>query len=652
MNQTPHPTSSPYRPDIDGLRAIAVIAVVLHHAFPQAVKSGFVGVDIFFVLSGYLISQRLLDDLHRGQWSLSGFYARRIRRILPALLVVMAGTLAAASLVLLPLDMMRLGQHLLSASVFASNFTLWGESGYFDAEAFRKPLLHLWSLAIEEQFYIVWPAVLWVVHRLRIGMARAIAVVLLLSLLYSLWLLKADRTAAFYHPLSRFWELAAGALLAATTVARSKGPVTDPWRQRRGWRTALAVTGLVLLAAVMVRLTPERRFPGGWALAAVTATALLILSGPHSAIHRHLLANRPMVWIGLISYPLYLWHWPLLSLARIRHGGLPAAPEQWLWIGVSVLLAWLTWRWVEKPVRFGRWKRRPVIVAVLSAGLVATALAGQLTSRPSPATAGIPPLVHTLQTKGSHEDLTQGWRVKDCMLGFEQTGRDFKPFCTEQKRPMLFLWGDSHAGSLYPGFKALQDAGKYSFGLAERTSAICPPVLGHDPRPGCAALNDSILADVQRLKPEIVVLYAFWHEQLIHNRYDMSGFERTLAAIRQAGAGRVVVLGTAPFWRGNLSQLLLAEWKKGPPQSVPPLRLANSFLDDHVVAYSRELKMRTERAGGEFISGLDAFCDANGCLTRLHERASEPTTYDYGHLTVPASSYFIEKIAPRIFGNR
>ncbi|MGM9425541.1 acyltransferase family protein [Hydrogenophaga sp. MI9] len=647
---TPNATAShAYRPDIDGLRAIAVVAVILHHSFPHAIQGGFVGVDIFFVLSGYLISQKLLEDLQHGQFGIAGFYARRIRRILPALLVVMAATLAAASLVLLPLDLMRLGRHAMSAAVFASNFTLWSESGYFDAEAFRKPLLHLWSLAIEEQFYIVWPGVLWLLHRWRLGPRRAIGVVLLLSLLYSLWLLKADRTAAFYHPLSRFWELAAGALLAAHTLRAPDGGAPD----NRRWRTVLAVAGLLLLTVVLVRLTPERRFPGGWALAAVVATSLLILSGPDTALHRRLLSHRVMVWVGLISYPLYLWHWPLLTLARIHHGGLPPVAQQWLWVGASVLLAWLTWRWVERPVRFGRWKRRPAVVGLLCAGLVAMAAAGFWLSRPSPATAGAPPLIQTLQTRVGEKVLTEGWRVKDCMLGFEQTGRDFKPFCTETApRPMVFLWGDSHAGALYPGFKALQDKGEYRFGLTERTAAICPPVLGHEPRPLCQALNDSNLEDVRRLKPEIVVLYAFWHEQLIHQRYDMANFEKTIEAIRAAGAGRVVVIGDAPFWRGPLPEILLNIWKQGPPQSTPPLRLPNSFLDDHIQAYSREVQMRTERAGGEFISGLDVFCDPNGCLTRLNERASEPTTFDYGHLTVAASSHFIAQIAPRIFGNR
>lgn len=646
---THHPPAtapSPYRPDIDGLRAIAVVAVVLHHAFPRAVQGGFVGVDIFFVLSGYLISQKLLEDLRQGRFSLAGFYARRIRRILPALLLVLMATLALASAVMLPLDLQRLGRHVLSAALFVSNLTLWRESGYFDAEAFRKPLLHLWSLAIEEQFYIVWPGVLWAVHRLGLGTKRAIGAVLLLSLLYSLWLLTTDRTAAFYHPLSRCWELAAGGLLAAVTQHRD--PAAAPGHRR--WHTVLAFAGLLLLALVLARLTPERRFPGGWAMAAVAATTLLIASGPHTVLHRRLLAARPLVWIGLISYPLYLWHWPLLSLARIRHGGLPPAGEQALWIALGVLLAGLTWRWVEQPVRFGRFKRRPAAVAALCAGLVLLALAGWRVSRPGPADQGLPPLIQTLQTKGGEAALTEGWRVKTCMLGFEQTSRDFRPFCTEDQRPMVFLWGDSHAGSLYPGLRALQQSGRYRFGITERTAAICPPVLGHEPRPLCRQLNDDNLEDIRRLKPEIVLLYAFWHEQLIHARYDMRNFEQTIAAIRAAGAQRVVVIGDAPFWRAPLPEILLNEWQKGPRQAVPPLRLPNPFLDDHVVAYSREVKMRTERAGGEFIAGLDVFCDPNGCLTRLHERANEPTTYDYGHLTVAASTYFIEQIAPKIFG--
>lgn len=639
---------SRYRADIDGLRAVAVTAVVLHHAFPDAVKGGFVGVDLFFVISGFLISHILLTDLQAGHFSLGAFYRRRIKRLFPALALVMACTLVAGWFWLVPQDFKRLGLHTLNGSTFTANFAFWREAGYFDAESHRKPLLHLWSLAIEEQFYIVWPLALFLIHRWRLHAARWIAGLLCISLLYSIWLLGESREAAFFNPASRFWELMVGALLASLSLDPPLGGSNARGLVRRIiGHQAWSIAGLVLLGLVLVKLSPERRFPGGWALAATLATFLLIASGPTNRVNLVLLGNRPMVWLGNISYPLYLWHWPLLSFAHIRHGGQPEPLQQVSWVALSVLLAWLTYLLIERPIRFGRFRRSKWIIGALVGAMLALASMGYVVHRSDGAADRYPPLVRDMLTRGSEEDVTEGWRLHECMLGYDQT--TFPSSCTDEKRPLLLLWGDSHAGSIYPGFKALQTSGQYSFGLAQRTAAICPPVLGHDPRENCRAMNDGIIEDVRRLKPEIVVLYAFWHEKQMYNRYDLTNFEMTVREIQQAGVKRVVVLGATPFWRAHLPELLMNEWKKGPPENTPSLRLPRSELDPFVQAGTVEMKRRTEALGATFISGLDYFCDSRGCLTRLGERDNQPLSYDYGHLTVGASTYFVEQIAPLLF---
>ena len=637
-----------YRPDIDGLRAVAVAAVVLHHAFPNAVKGGFIGVDIFFVISGFLISQLLLRDLQAGKFSLGVFYQRRIRRLFPALALVMSCTLVAGWYLMVPQDFKRLGLHTLAGSTFTANFAFLQEAGYFDAESHRKPLLHLWSLAIEEQFYIVWPLLLYALHRWRLSAGRWIAVLLTLSLLYSIWLLGASREAAFFNPASRFWELMVGAILAALFANnRLQGTPRGGLIARVFSKHTTAFAGLGLLVLVLAQLTPERRFPGGWALAGTIAALLLIAAGPSSWVNRVLLSNRPMVWLGTISYPLYLWHWPLLSFAHIRHGGRPERLEQIAWVALSILLAWLTYLWVERPIRFGRFQRTKAVYAVLIAAMVALGAAGYAVYRTDGGAGRYPSLVRDMLTRGGEKDVTEGWRLHECMLGFDQT--TFLPSCTDQKRPLLFLWGDSHAGSIYPGFKALQDAGRYSFGLAQRTAAICPPILGIEPRENCRETNDRIMEEVRQLKPEIVVLYAFWHEKALFNRYDMTNFESTVRAIQQAGVKKVVVLGAAPFWKAYLPELLINEWKKGPPENPPPLRLPRSNLDPFVQDNTLEMKRRSEALGVTFISGLDTFCDTHGCLTRLGERDAKPLSYDYGHLTVAGSTYWVDQIADQLF---
>lgn len=353
-----------YRADIDGLRALAVLPVVFFHAFPGKVPGGFAGVDVFFVISGYLITHIIGRGLRAGDFSFTDFYAHRARRILPALLTVLAASLAFGWAELLPAEYAQLSRHAAAGAGFAENFMLWSEAGYFDTVTELKPLMHLWSLSIEEQFYLLYPLVLWAAWRLRIALVLPVTLLALASFALSLALTAHDPVQAFFGTHARMWELLAGALLALVPPAQGAQPASPP--ASRHWRNALSLAGLALLLAAYGGLNADQAWPGWRALLPVTATLLLLHAGPQALVNRLLLARRPLVLVGMISYPLYLWHWPLLSFARIADA-LPAVERNGALL-LALVFAWLTWRLVERPVRHGP---APVLkAATLCAGLL------------------------------------------------------------------------------------------------------------------------------------------------------------------------------------------------------------------------------------------------------------------------------------------
>ncbi len=378
-----------YRADVDGLRGIAVLAVVAFHAFREWMPGGYTGVDVFFVVSGFLISGLLLKDLEGGSLSFGNFYSRRVRRIFPALAVVLIACYGFGWLSLLPDEYEQLGKHIAGGAGFVSNFVLWDESGYFDNAAETKPLLHLWSLGIEEQFYIVWPALLYLAWRLRFNALWLMLVVLVASFAGNIVGIHADPVGTFYSPLTRFWELALGGLLACAplrpsgaSAARAPSLVSASGVSDRATvspergvslRDACAVAGCVLLVTGAVALSKDSPFPGWRALLPALGTFLLIAAGPDAWINRAILSNRLLVGIGLVSYPLYLWHWPILSFAHVVQSGMPSLELRVIAVMASMTLAWLTYRFVERPIRFGpnaRVSTLPLCLLMLAIGCV------------------------------------------------------------------------------------------------------------------------------------------------------------------------------------------------------------------------------------------------------------------------------------------
>ena len=338
-----------YRPDVDGLRAVAIGSVLLFHAFPSLFPGGFIGVDIFFVISGFLITGNIYRGIESGSFSISGFYLRRVRRIFPALLLVLTCCLLAGWMLLSHVEFMQLGKHTAAAAGFAANFFYWAESGYFDKAAISKPLLHLWSLGVEEQFYLMWP--LLIIFTQRKGKTREFALaVLLVSFAACVWTTSPQSSGAFYSPATRMWELSLGGILALAGGAQKKGAAD--WTRGRTWLRELASFGGIVLIAAAVRTFEEgTSYPGWKALLPTVGAFLVIAAGEYAVLNRWVLSHPVMVFVGLISYPLYLWHWPLLSFANIvRLGIVPISLRIWL-LAASAVLATGTFLLLERPLR-------------------------------------------------------------------------------------------------------------------------------------------------------------------------------------------------------------------------------------------------------------------------------------------------------------
>lgn len=377
-----------YRPDIDGLRALAILPVVAYHAFPRYAPGGFIGVDIFFVISGYLISLIIFRSLLNNDFSFAEFYAHRIKRIFPALILVTTTCYAVGWFALLPDEFKQLGKHIASGMGFVQNFILWKEAGYFDVASELKPLMHLWSLAVEEQFYLIFPLLVWAAWKARLNVLTGVIVLGVISFILNLKGIDKDTIKTFFAPQTRFWELMAGSVLAYVYGFRVWRPSFTRWIHagifnRLFFRevpeekdrsvllsSILSFLGLALIVYSIAKYNHTMPYPGFRAVAPVLGAVLLILAGPHAWVNRQILSRKVVVWVGLISYPLYLWHWPLLSFARIVESETPSRNIRIAAVVISFVLAALTYYLIEKRVRYGRSTWRKVVVLSVLAVLV------------------------------------------------------------------------------------------------------------------------------------------------------------------------------------------------------------------------------------------------------------------------------------------
>ena len=460
-----------YRADIDGLRALAVLAVIAFHAFPEWVSGGFIGVDVFFVISGFLITTLIQDSLQQQSFSFRAFYASRVRRLFPALVMVLLACQVVGWFALLSNEYKALGKHIAASTAFIPNFIFWSESGYFDYAADAKPLLHLWSLGIEEQFYLFWPIVIWLGLKYRVSVFKIGLLLFLGSLLLNLVMIEESPSATFFSPLTRMWELLSGCLLAY--LVSSKPLAFQFFNAKPGSikliRHAISLLGLALILLGAILFDQDMLYPGAWALVPVLGTCFIIFTGNKSWVNTSVLSNRFLVWVGLISFPLYLWHWPLLSFARIMEGSKPDWQIRAVLVAVSFVLAILTYYFIERPIRFGRnlrFKTYALITAMSLLGALGLATYSQDGFKSRTTDKAIEAQLTDL--KFDIPD-SEGWYCDDM-------GHD-SPRCNATgPNPSVVVIGDSHALTIYSGLRERFTAKGQDIGLYGASDG-CPPLL-------------------------------------------------------------------------------------------------------------------------------------------------------------------------------
>lgn len=626
-SESAHSFHQKYRPDVDGLRAIAVTAVVLFHAFPSLLRGGFAGVDIFFVISGFLIGNIILSELAGGTFSLADFYARRVKRIFPALLLVLMASFAFGWFELLADDFKLLGAQIAGGAAFVSNFVLWHQAGYFDTLSEKKPLLHLWSLAIEEQFYLVWPLALMFLHRLRRGAGMAIAAVWVLSFAINVLLVAHDATAAFYSPLSRFWELMTGCGLAWLTAGR-QGRL-ERFNEASSW------VGAALSGTAILFLDSKFAFPGWWALLPTLGAALVIAGGPETRLNRAL-SNRAVVWVGLISYPLYLWHWPLLAFARIQAASVPSWQMRASMVLLAVALAAVTTFLIERPIRRlklrGSWH-----VIVLCVLVAAIGVAGYLAFKRD----GMAFRMNSMTNRFTDTDfdVKTAWREHKCFIDGDETST-FAPECTGSGQgPLVVLWGDSYAAAVYPGLAALQK--HYQFRLSQYTASGCHPLMPDDAdQARCADIHRLTINAIKKGKPDLVILDSNWIAS------DLVKMQHTIKFLRDVGVKNIVMIGAVPHWQDSLPNVYWVYWRTMNHQVLP----ARSTFDlqPNFDVLNEQVRSISSAAGVHFADSYKAMCDATGCLTRVGEGKGQLSVFDTGHLTPAGSAALVTALGNQL----
>ena len=610
-----------YRPDIDGLRALAVAVVVIFHAGVSPLRGGFIGVDIFFVISGYLITRQINADLERGTFSIVGFYERRVRRILPAFLFAIAATLAVAPFVLFPTELMSSGMTAIASILSVANLYLLTSAGYFAADAGTQPLVHMWSLGVEEQFYLFFPLLLAAFGGRSRAAARWTTLLLALaSLALCIAVTRYDRDFAYYFPLTRAWELLAGASLVFVTIPRMPAWI----------RNAAAAGALLLIAASALKFYPQMAFPGFYALAPCLAAMTLIVVGSQggSAVTTGLSAG-PLVWIGQISYSLYLLHWPILVFYRMERGAPIGEAEAWALVAASIAAAYFSWRFVERPFREKTLlpTRSALFTGTGIAGAALVLIAAVLSFVPLPLSSNASNRLASFLTY----DDADVYRKGRCFLfGHQDRLSDFnREECLQpaSDKPNVLLVGDSHAAHLWYGLKTEFPGAN----VMQATSTGCKPLLGTRGEKTCIELIEMALGSfLQSNRPDVIILSARWIES------DVPDVERTLKAL-VGKASQIVVLGPIVEYAMPLPRLLAQVSGGRDPALLLDARLAEQAKTD------RDLGAAVRASRAEYVSTYRMLCndEAAPCRTVVD---GVPIQWDYGHLTAQGSQFLARKL--------
>ena len=562
-----------YRSDLDGLRALAVLAVLAFHVLSQVLPGGFVGVDIFFVISGYLISSILYSSLAEQHFSLLDFYSRRIRRIFPALITVFVASFVMGWYFFYADEFINLGRHMIASAAFIQNWMLASESGYFDASAEIKPFLHLWSLGVEEQFYIIWPLLLWGAWKLRINLLKLTAICLAVSFAWNIYeLYFAQSTIAFYLPQVRFWELLIGAVLAYIHLNPDSTQTSSRLFSVLGLanENVRSITGVALLLLSFFLISSQKVFPGFWAILPTLGAVLLISAGPNAILNRSVLSNPLAVWFGKISYPLYLWHWVLLVYLRILEPDLFAKVKfRLLALVVAVALSWLTYRLIERPLRFGghlKLKTLSLLLAMISIVFLGREIQNQsgMGYRFTASAAYLGGDFQAQMRKNLEDDYQQNSAACDFSQPEKKTNQpktDIAKSCLEMdtKKASVFLWGDSHAQMLAYGLRNNLPSDMQLLQVASVGCKPNPAQLEDSNTSYCERSNYVALDAIKKTHPQTVVIAQ-------STAWKSSEVEFLTSTLKKLGVQRIVFVGQSPEWSDALPTLMMRKQVVGIPQ--------------------------------------------------------------------------------------
>jgi len=618
-----------HRRDIDGLRAIAVLSVVFFHARVSWFQGGFVGVDVFFVISGYLITSIIQKEIEAGHFTLGTFYERRVRRILPALFVTVVATWIIALWLYMPPEFKSYSASVATTATFVSNILFWRQGGYFAAPAEIKPLLNLWSLAVEEQFYLLFPVVMIVLSRYgRRTRFLAIGFVLLISIGVNIWSTSQAPGAAFYLTPTRAWELMMGALLVFDHL---------PVAPSRRVAECAAIIGLGMILWAVFFFSSKTHFPGVSAAIPCMGTALLIYSGATAqTMIGRALGTKPLVFIGLISYSLYLFHWPLFAFARYYWiVPLPAYATGAILI-VAGVAAGLSWKYIEQPFRTrrGRIARRELFAgaAIASGVLLAAGLVGYANDGFPKRFPGYAHLEYT--------DRLAEYNERTCFLLSDQSPPDWKGdqcLLSKRGRPIAFLWGDSYAAHLAPGIKA--NASLIDYDVLQYSVASCAPILHREStwRGGCQAAAEEALAIVKKYSVARVILAANWEKESNYYDHFFANIRNTIAVLRSLGVD-VVVIGQSPvftFWDSLDVEYRLKASHRSTSTFYPFLSFGDGFI----------MNIKKELAGIPLVNPMTVLCRPRTCEIFAN---GEPLYIDGGHFSALGSTILIRAIAKEL----
>ncbi|MBS0540876.1 MAG: acyltransferase [Proteobacteria bacterium] len=611
-----------HRADIDGLRGLAVLLVMAAAFSSRWLTGAALGIDIFFVISGYLVTSIVLGGLEQRTFSPREFYGARLRRVLPALIVVLAAVLILGWFLLFAGEYRELGKQVAAASLFLSNFVLWRGYAAFEDSAPATILLHLWSLAIGAQFVLAWPLLLMLAWRRKTAGAALIGIALVASLAASLYFGRQSPAAGYYSPLLRAWEPLAGALLA--------------WLQHRGWRwhaSSTRTASVLGLCLVLLAVFFGRASPGGasiWTLLVVAGTFLILSAPAETWVNRRLLGHWTLALVGAVSFPLFLWHWPLLAFARIAESGPPSLTARLGILLVAAALAVVTTMFVERPLR----RSTPLGIKALS--LAGVTLAVGAAGFAFYLASGLPGTGYRDTARQDFVGLFEEHDTSATVCEFPNVA----PACVLRdpaRRHAVMLWGDTHAQQLYDGLQRNLPA---NWQILRLTSLDCYPSAaergrGVDER--CAAFNAMALDTITNAKPDVVIM--------AQDRWQFIRiFEANAARLKALGVRRTLFAGPTPHWSAPLPTVIARNLWPTPP------RRTMVGVDRQILSLADVL--RTHFATSDsmaYVDIMDLFCNRAGCLTYLgDDPRAGLTSGDNSHLTPRASDYLARQLLARM----